>query len=400
MRAILPLLLLSAAVLASAAPPAAERIASPAGRGAMAPALAPLPDGAVLLSWLEPLASGGWTLRCREFDPVGLRWSASREIARGEDWFANWADTPTVTPLGGDALMAFWFVENPAAAAAAHENDHGPGYHARYSLSSDRGATWTPAQRITGESGVTEFVAAIGLGENERALVAWLDGRGRPHGPQRLYAQTFLADGPDRLVDASVCDCCPLALARTKDAVLLAYRGRTEREVRDIRLARWQDGRWSPPEPLHEDGWTIAGCPVNGPRLAAHGDDVLAVWYTAAGDAPRVLARRSRDGGRTFGDVVRLDEGKPVGRVDAVIRPDGSAFVLWLEAPAAGEGQVGRLLLRRVAADGTPGPVRSLASVTAARSSGYPRLAPLGPGRALVVHTAPEGIAALLVDWD
>lgn len=400
MRARLLCLLLSVALSVSAAPAVAERIASPAGRGAMAPALATLPDGAVLLSWLEPLEAGGWTLRLREFDRTGLRWSEAREIARGGDWFANWADIPTVAPLGGETLMAFWFVENPAAAAAAHDHDHGPGYHARYSLSSDRGATWTPAQRITGESGVTEFVAAIGLGENERALVAWLDGRGRPHGPQRLYAQTFLASGPDQLVDASVCDCCPLALARTKDAVLLAYRGRTEREVRDIRLARWQDGKWARPEPLHEDGWTIAGCPVNGPRLAARGDDVLAVWYTAAGDVPRVLARRSRDGGRTFGDVVRLDDGKPVGRVDAVIRPDGSAFVLWLEAPPAGDGQPGRLLLRRVAADGTPGPARFLAPVTAARSSGYPRLALLGADRALVVHTAPEGIAALLVDLD
>lgn len=403
MRLLHAALLFSVLLPALAAAP--REIASPAGPGSLGAAIGTAADGTLYLSWLEPQPQAEWALRFSRFDRTSASWGEPRTIARGANWFTNWADFPSVTPLAERDLLAVWFVENPAAPAAAGDHGHGSGYHAEYSLSHDGGATWTTPQAITGESTSTEFVAALALGENSRALAAWLDGRDRAHngGVQKLYAQTLLADGADALVDPSVCDCCQLSLVAVRDGALLAYRGRTGEEVRDIRLARWRHGRWEPPQVLHADNWKIAACPVNGPRLAARGDRVAAVWFTGAQDDARVQAKFSRDGGETFGAPVRLDLGRPQGRVDALLRADGSAVFTWLEMTGKESGQAGGIYLRRVAADGTVGEPELLAPSTTARASGFPRLALVDERHLLLAFTAQRGesqVATLLIDLE
>ena len=68
-------------------------------------------------------------------------------------------------------------------------------------------------------------------------------------------------------VDARVCDCCPTTTALTADGPIAAFRNRSEQEVRDIYVTRFERGRWTEPRAAHEDGWKIAACPVNGPML-------------------------------------------------------------------------------------------------------------------------------------
>lgn len=381
----------------------ATEIPSPAGPGSMGASLARSADGGILLSWLEPIDEENWQLRLSRFDRTAQSWQTPVTVARGADWFVNWADFPTVTPLGDGHLLAVWFVNNPAAALDGADHGHGAGYHAQYSLSRDGGATWSKPQSLTGESQVTEFVAALALNENARALVAWLDGRDRATngGVQKLYAQTLLAGGPDALVDGSVCDCCQLSLVSMRDGALLAYRGRTRDEMRDIRLARWRHGAWEAPRTLHDDGWQIAACPVNGPRLAAHGDHVVALWFTAAQNLPRVQAKRSGDAGETFGEAVRVDLGRPQGRVDALVQADGSAWFTWLEMTGEESGQAGGIYLRRLAPDGALGEPRLLAPSTVARASGFPRMTLLDDGRALLAYTAQGDeprVATLLIE--
>ncbi|HYC71208.1 MAG TPA: sialidase family protein [Opitutaceae bacterium] len=405
---LLRLFLALAAVIAGMLPhgtaSSAANPPSPAGPGSLAPSLATAPDGSALLSWLEPAGADRWALKLSRLDAAARTWSAPVEIARGSDWFVNWADCPTVAPLSESHLMAVWFIENPASGAA--HGHHGAGYHAVYSLSDDGGASWTPPQAMTGESRSTEFTAVLPLGENSRALAAWLDGRARAGGPagadqQTLYAQTFLADGPDQLVDPRVCDCCQLSLARVPRGALLAYRGRTADEVRDIRIARWRDGRWEAPQPLHDDGWKIAACPVNGPRLAARGEQVVAAWFTAAQDRPRIQVKFSRDAGATWSDPVRIDRGRPQGRVDCLLRDDGTALVTWLELEGAAESRAGGIYLQVAAADGPRGEPRLLAATKTTRASGFPRMAALPDGRVLLAYTVDEQlsrVATLLLD--
>ena len=106
-------------------------------------------------------------------------------------------------------------------------------------------------------------------------------------------------------------------------------------------------GGWSDPTTPHADGWTIRGCPVNGPQLAAAGERVALAWYSETGARSRVRLAFSADGGAHFGDVLDVDATSPLGRADVEWLDDGTALVAWLGATDAG-GEA-RVRLRRVA---------------------------------------------------
>ena len=73
------------------------------------------------------------------------------------------------------------------------------------------------------------------------------------------------------------------------------------------------------------------------------------VWFTAPDDKPQVYAVLSTDGGATFGKKIRIDEGKPQGRVDIASRANGGAVVTWVERGAKGN----EVRIREIAPAGT-----------------------------------------------
>ena len=78
-------------------------------------------------------------------------------------------------------------------------------------------------------------------------------------------------------------------MAATRDGeILAAYRDRTEDEIRDIAVARLTKDGWQPPVRVHDDGWELAGCPVNGPAISTHEDRVAVAWFTGADDVAAV----------------------------------------------------------------------------------------------------------------
>jgi hypothetical protein len=363
--------------------PAAEPspISSPAGAGALGPSFATMPDGTVLLSWLEPATEDAWALKFSRFDAAARRWSAPGTIAQGPNWFINWADFPTLTVLDRNRLVAVWFVYEPGNQVL---------YHAEFSTSADGGATWSAPGQLTSESARTEFTALLPVGEAGRPLAVWLDGReraaGRDH--QTLYARVLGEAGSDVCVDGYVCDCCQLSFVPLADgSAPLAYRGRTADERRDIRLVRYRAGQWETPRPLHRDSWKINACPVNGPRLASRGSVVTAVWFTAADNQPRVWAKRSTDLGETFAEAQRLDFGRPLGRVDCLMLADGTAVLTWLERANPKAGIAGGVYLRTLSAEGRLSAPRLLAVSGPARASGFPRIAALDAGQLLLAYT-------------
>jgi len=144
-------------------------------------------------------------------------------------------------------------------------------------------------------------------------------------------------------------------------------------EVRDIYAVRRTPSGWSQPVRVGADDWEIPGCPVNGPAIAAAGKLVTVAWFTAAPPGPRVQLAVSSDGGATFGKPILIDTGKPLGRVDLVL--DGTdAIVSWMSL--VGENAVIRL--RRVSPKGKMGNLLAIAATSAARGSGFPRLAVMG----------------------
>ena len=156
---------------------------------------------------------------------------------------------------------------------------------------------------------------------------------------------------------------------------VVAYRDRTEDEIRDIVVVRQVGGAWTEPTLVHNDGWKIAACPVNGPALAARGDTVAIAWFTGAQDTARVRVAFSVDGGATFAPPVRIDGGAPAGRVGIALDANGDAIVSWLERVPPEDAEV---RVRRVARSGEMGAPFTVSRTKAARASGFPRIVRTG----------------------
>ena len=350
------------------------RLATPARPGSREPDLALGPDGVPRMSWLEPAGTG---VALRTARLAGGRWSEPVTVAAGDDWFLSWADFPSLAAFGETGLAVWWPVRSGPDPYA---------YDARVALSRDGGATWDEPVVPHRDGTPTQhgMVSLLGWPDG-RLLAVWLDGRENAAGEgtsplptDAMALRGAVLDergrlGETWLLDPRVCTCCATAAARVGEDVLVAYRDRSEEEVRDFSLIRHEDGAWGAPRPLHRDGWTIAGCPINGAALAADGPAVAASWFTAAGDRPRVLLARSRDGGRTFDAPVVVDEdragSRPLGRIDVVLLEDGSAVASWIAATGRGE----ELRYRRIAPDGVAGAARTLALSARGRTIGFPR---------------------------
>ncbi|MCG6871874.1 MAG: glycoside hydrolase [Gammaproteobacteria bacterium] len=341
----------------------------PANPGSMAPSLHRAADNRIYASWIEPEADGH-RLRFAVFD--GQRFSPARTVARGGNWFVNWADVPSLVELPDGTLAAHWLVRNGGSKYA---------YEVRLARSRDGGDTWQPDVRLHRDDSASEhgFVSLVPLADGE-LFAAWLDGASSAKsGAMMLRATTVAADGgmaEERVLDKRVCDCCRVAAVAHGDRVLVAFRDRSEKEIRDHVLISLPDRVRMP---LGGEGWKIEACPVNGPALVERDRRVLAAWYSAAGGMPVVRARWIEPASA----ALQLNAGQALGRVDAVLLPDGSGVVTWLEL----DGAQAVLRARRLWADKRPGPVQDLLRTGAERASGFPRIAAIGAESLLVVWT-------------
>jgi hypothetical protein len=152
---------------------------------------------------------------------------------------------------------------------------------------------------------------------------------------------------------------------------IVVYRDRSDEEIRDIAVVRRVDGQWTVPTRVHADNWRIEGCPVNGPSVVADGNKVAVAWFTGARDTARVNVAFSNDAGASFSAPVRVDDGNPAGRVDVEFDALGRALVTWLERVGEEGAEV---RLKAVSTDGQATPHVVIASSSAARTSGFPRM--------------------------
>jgi hypothetical protein len=342
---------------------------SPAGTGSSLPQMTVSSRG-TLLSWVERSGEAA-TLKYSEWK--GGAWTAARIVASGHDWFVNWADVPSVIRLADGSLYGHWLQKSGQDTYA---------YDVRLARSNDDGKTWSPSFTPHTDGTKTEHgfaslfqMPGAGLG------LLWLDGRAmkaghgeHDGGPMSLRGAIFNRDGKllsESAVDLRVCECCPTTAAVTSDGPIVAYRDRSETEIRDIYVSRFVGGKWTEGVPVHRDNWQIAACPVNGPALSASGKSVALAWFTATGDDGHTFIAFSSDSGATFGAPIRLDDASALGRVDAALLSDGSAVASWIEF-ADGKAQ---FKMRRVTAKSDRSPAVSVAGIASNRSSGYPRMA-------------------------
>lgn len=339
--------------LALALTPAARAVNDwplPLIASAAQPDLVRTADGRLLLSWIE-IAGQGHALKFATF--ADKTWSAPREIARGEDWFVNWADTPHVLATEDGALWAQWLRQSASATYA---------YDVVLSRSGDGGTTWSRAVTVNSDGTPTEH-GFVSLWPQSRQTVgiAWLDGRntgggghgghdGHGAGVMALRMANFdaaLNKSAETELDPRTCDCCQTGAAMTARGPLLVYRDRDGEEIRDIVSTRRENGAWTLPRKVHDDRWKMPACPVNGPALVAQANDAWVAWYTAAGDVPKVRVAHSPNAGDRFSAPVALDSGMAVqGRVGIALEA-GEVWVNWTREDANGQS----LWLTRHSAD-------------------------------------------------
>ncbi|HTO91850.1 MAG TPA: hypothetical protein VMJ70_12025 [Candidatus Sulfotelmatobacter sp.] len=365
------------AVALTAAPPSAAApaslpalakphgVGSPARAGASEPRLAATADGALLMTWLEP-AGGVTALRVASLRES--KWSAAATVVQSDSLVQSWPNLAGACAFGAHGVAVAW----PERAGATER--------LRIALSKDGGATWGKAAILHDdrEGSTHGFVSLLPQGEGVRAI--WLDGHNLKDGleegaaPMTLHSRFIAPTGTlalEQELDGRVCDCCWIGVAPLGDELLVAYRDRSDDEIRDIAVTRLESGRWQPPYGPRYDGWKLKGCPVNGPAIATRGDRVAVAWYTAAADSPRVLTAFSNDRGWTFGDAIRVDDGHPLGRVGLALLDDGGAAVTWLE----GDRSRSTLRVRRLKPGARSSTSTEIARFDGPHTPGVPQLA-------------------------
>jgi thiol-disulfide isomerase/thioredoxin len=346
----------------------------PGGAKAMAPNLAAARAG-VLLTWVEPADGGRHRLRLAR--STGSGWSAPVTIAESADLLASWADIPSSSEREDGTLIAHW---------GERVGDDMHASHVVVGRSTDGGRTWARLGPVHDDRTATEHGFVSLLPDAGATQAIWLDGRqmagaqGDGHRGAMNLRAAAIGDGitASTVLDDRICDCCGTAAAITSKGPVVVYRDRSSTEVRDIYIARRIGGRWRPGRPVHRDGWKVPGCPVNGPAIAARGDDVVVAWYTYAASRSKVLVAFSRDAGSSFSPPVEVDADRgrlaPIGRVDVVLLAGNEAAVTWMVS----ERDHGRILVRRVSRDGRLGRPLTVAMGRADREAGFPRMEPAG----------------------
>ncbi len=342
---------------------------------------------AFILSWQARLADGCSALRVAEMSVDG-QLGQEHEVARGCDWFVNWADFPSLVIADNGDWITHWLRKTGSAPYA---------YEIRLSRSTDRGLTWSKPIVPHTDGTPTEhgFVSMAPLAD-DKVLLLWLDGRRSAAGSEQVSDEYALADAMSlrsvvidraghlsehRELDPQVCSCCGTDVLRTTHGAHVAlYRDRSDEEIRDISMLRRSNSQWTGQRELNTDNWRIAACPVNGPSLASNGEQTVAIWPTMGGGEHISVRARTLGSDAAFVELER--EEAVLGRVDSGALGDDWLFS-WV-----GAGESGQAAIRVALSNSQLTSMQRLdvAQVARNRNVGMPRLATLGE-RAVLVWT-------------
>jgi hypothetical protein len=346
---------------------------SPAATSSGEPFLFTYQDSLVYLSWVE---KKGEEASFKFSKLQNERWTTPSTIASGNTWFVNWADYPMIAR--NDSTFIAHFLDKSGDGTFM--------YDVKFTTSKTREINWTEPKVLHDDGKQAEhgFVSLQFYDSN--FFVTWLDGRntvmegmdhneheGAHHGNMSLRAAVLDAKGSklnEWELDNRTCDCCQTSAALTSNGPVVVYRDRSDDEIRDMSIVRFVNGQWTEPKTIHNDNWKIAGCPVNGPRISALGNDLAVAWFTAASDTSQVKLIFSNDAGETFGKPIRVDKGSAIGRVDIVMLDNQHAAVSWMEGT--------EIRVTKVSSNGDIEPSVTIATSSQSRSSGFPQMTKSG----------------------
>ena len=343
-----------------------EELTSPAKESSALPHLMSNKDVA-LLSWVETSGDTMATMKYSEL--VDGKWQSSKNILTGTDWFVNWADYPMITENNG----SLWSHVLKKSTAGTYS------YDIKMNVKPKGATEWKTDLPLHTDGTPTEhgFVSIVPY--NDHFFVNWLDGRNTEEnevgerGAMSLRAGVVSVTGEmleEYELDARTCDCCQTTSVITDNGPIVIYRDRSADEIRDISIVRQVAGEWTAPKAIHEDNWQIKGCPVNGPKVDALGNNVVVAWFTGAENAPKVQVSFSSNGGEVFTAPIVIAEGIIMGRVDVLWTDEDNAVVSWMEANDK-SALFKAMIVRK---DGTTSKQQVITKMADSRKSGFPQM--------------------------
>lgn len=275
----------------------------------------------------------------------------------------------------------------------------------RFVRSTDGGRSFSAPVTVQRDLAVTghRFDSII-VDREGRIFIAWIDKRDldaaraakRPYRGAAIY-YTVSTDngasfGPDIKAADHCCECCRISLALSPDGVVFAiWRHIFEPNVRDHALAPLSPlGKVQAITRVSFDDWRIDACPHHGPSLAFDGDGRRhQVWFSGAGEDGGLFYAAAAQGARP-GPAQRL--GGTLAEHGEVAAAGRSVVVTWKEF----DGQATRVMARLSTDGGASWRERELAATRAA--SDHPHLASIGGAIALVWRTENEGFIVRKVE--
>ena len=342
-------------------------------------------EGSLSLSWISSNDGKKSSLNFSQFKEG--KWVNTQTMATGSNWFVNWADFP-----------AHAINENLILSSYLKKSDSGTyTYDVILSL-----------QKLSGEKVKEDFLlhndgvkaehgfVSIIPNDNQGFFITWLDGRNTVdkdldgyHKPMTIRFAEITNKGDiidESELDSATCDCCQTSIAVTNKGPVVVYRDRSDKEVRDIYIARKINGIWGVPTPIHNDGWEINGCPVNGPKVASNSNNLAISWFTVSNKKPTVNLSFSKSNGASFGTPIKINDDDAIGRVDVAFLNPQEVLVSYIEGDDVGT----YLRIKKVSIDGKVSAPITISKIDGGRNSGVPQLEILD-NDAFIVWTVFEG---------
>ena len=326
-------------------------------------------NGSLTLSWISSKEENKASLNYSRY--MEGRWIKPQVIASGSDWFINWADFPAHA-INQDLIITSHLKKS---ASGRYTYDvilnlqklSGEKIKENFLLNTDG---------VEAEHGFVSIMA-----NNEKGFfITWLDGRNTiekklegDHKPMTIRFAEITDKGDvikESELDASTCDCCQTSIAITNDGPIVVYRDRGEKEVRDIYSVKNINGTWEEPNVVHDDGWIINGCPVNGPKVAVNSKDLAIAWFTVSNDNPLVNVSFSKNNGNSFGAPLKVNDHDTIGRVDVSFLNDEEVIVSYMEVDDIGT----YLRIKKVSFDGKISEPITISKIDGGRNTGVPQL--------------------------
>ena len=326
-------------------------------------------NGSLSLTWISSDEDMNVSLNFRQFKDE--KWTNSQTLAVGSNWFVNWADFPTHA-ISGDQVLTSYLKKS---ASGTYTYD-----------------VFLNLQKLSGEKIKEDFIlntdgfkaehgfVSIAAKDNDGFFISWLDGRNTVekdmngnHKPMTIRFAEITNSGDiisETELDSSVCDCCQTSITYSDKGPIVVYRDRSEEEVRDIYVTRNINDEWENPIPVHNDGWVIYGCPVNGPKVVSNSNNLAVSWFTVFDGKPTVNLSFSESYGSSFSIPIKINDLNAIGRVDAAFLNEKEVIVSYMEGDDFGT----YLRIKKVSIDGKVSEPITISKIDSGRGTGVPQL--------------------------